>query len=274
MAKTRWSEYITVLRPVNCVLAAIAVLIGASIAHNTQFIFNNTILTAMASAFLICAGGQTINDYFDFEIDKRKGRHQFETKAHYLWYAIGLFAVGLAFSLLVNPFAFQIAGIMTILLIVYSGLLHRYKIFGNLIVALGTSLPLVFGATIFENYKIVLLLAASAFFANWAREIVKDVQDEEADRGKKITLPMLVRAHVLDWIVLGLSVIAIILAFVPVGLEWFGNLWYLILIGISSLFFLKAAWDFRTLKIDESQHTYKIAMAIALLGFLAGTFNG
>jgi len=44
----------------------------------------------------------------------------------------------------------------------------------------------------------------------------------------------------------------------------------LILIGLSSLLFIKATIDFRSLRIEESQTTFKIAMAIALLGFFSG----
>jgi geranylgeranylglycerol-phosphate geranylgeranyltransferase len=266
MGHTVWQT----IRPLNCLLAAFGVLIGAAVA-NFGLALSVPVLTAMIAAFLVCAGGQTINDYFDFAVDKRKGRHQFEDRNHYLWLSLALFAAGNALSWTLNGVAFQIAGAITILLVVYSGLLHRYKVFGNMVVALGTALPLIFGATVFGHYQAIIFLAGAAFLVNWAREIVKDVQDESANRGRKVTLPMLIRAHIVNTIMFILVIAAILVAFLPVVFDVFGNFWYMVLVGVASILFLKAAWELREFKPKASQTTFKIAMAVALIGFLAGT---
>ncbi|MDO8624781.1 MAG: digeranylgeranylglyceryl phosphate synthase, partial [Candidatus Diapherotrites archaeon] len=122
-------------------------------------------------------------------------------------------------------------------------------------------------------YQAVVFLATAAFLVNWAREIVKDVEDEQTDRGNKVTLPMMVRAHVVDAIVAVLVFAGIVVSFIPVYLELFGNFWYLLLVGIASMLFLKATWELKSFKPAQSQRTFKIAMAIALLGFLAGSFR-
>ncbi len=265
-------ESLNVLRPANGLMSALAVLIGAGIS-NLRFVFNDTIGLGMVAAFLICSAGQIINDYFDFEIDKTKNKPKLNNKNHYLIYAFFLFAFGNIAAFFVNQTAFQIAIGISILLIAYSAALSKFKFIGNIVIALGTALPLVFGATIFGRYQTILWLAASAFFANWAREIVKDVQDESTDEGKKVSLPMLVRASALDWILGVLVALAILSAFAPVALEQFGNFWFLVLIAMASGWFVKALHDFHNLKTAQSAESFKYAMILALVGFLVGTFQ-
>ncbi len=59
------NEYIKLIRPVDCVIASIGVFIGYSL--SIQGInFSLPLLYAMLAVFFVCAGGQTINDFFDF----------------------------------------------------------------------------------------------------------------------------------------------------------------------------------------------------------------
>ena len=60
--------YLELMRVNNCAMAAIAVLIGYTI---ITFDYSIYVGLAMLSAFLICGGGQAINDVFDFNIDKK-----------------------------------------------------------------------------------------------------------------------------------------------------------------------------------------------------------
>ncbi|MDI6720989.1 MAG: UbiA family prenyltransferase, partial [Candidatus Aenigmarchaeota archaeon] len=62
-------SYIKIIRPVNCVMAAIAVWLG-SIVAGSGILPGQNILYGMLSAFFICGAGMIANDYFDIEIDK------------------------------------------------------------------------------------------------------------------------------------------------------------------------------------------------------------
>jgi len=64
------SAYFKILRPLNCIISAVAVFIGFSVA-NSAVQFTIPLLMAMAAAFLICGAGQAINDYYDAKIDKK-----------------------------------------------------------------------------------------------------------------------------------------------------------------------------------------------------------
>jgi geranylgeranylglycerol-phosphate geranylgeranyltransferase len=113
-------------------------------------------------------------------------------------------------------------------------------------------------------------LAASAFLANWAREIVKDVEDLEADKGNKTTLPMLVKMSSIDAFIGLLLVVAIAVVYVPVALAIFGNTFFLVLVTIANILFILAFREFRSFHTNQSQRVFKAAMGIALFGFLTG----
>ncbi len=270
----QFSDLYRAVRIVNSFMAALAVFVGASIAL-AGFAIQWPVLIAMIAAFFVCAAGQIINDFFDFAIDLKKGHKKYESvnkenKQQLLWIAIVFFIIGNALAFLINQNAFLIALGISVLLIIYSSILQKQKWLGNLVVALGTALPLVFGAAVFGDFVVIAWLAASAFLANWAREIVKDVEDLEADQGHKMTLPMLFKMSTIDSVVASLVFLAIVFSYAPVFLNLFGNSAFLVLVTIANVLFLKAFWEFRSFKAKKSQQSFKIAMAIALLGFLLG----
>ncbi|MDP2974417.1 MAG: UbiA family prenyltransferase, partial [Candidatus Diapherotrites archaeon] len=64
------TKFVSIIRPLNCLMAAFGAFIGYSIA-GSAIQFQKEIGIAMAAAFLVCAGGMVINDYFDRNVDKR-----------------------------------------------------------------------------------------------------------------------------------------------------------------------------------------------------------
>lgn len=266
--------FIELIRPMNCFLAAIAVFIGYSVSV-FAIQLDLTLLIAMASAFLICGAGQAVNDVFDLKIDKKlhpkkplpSGRVSV-TGARYFYML--LFILGILLSFFINSTAFLIAIVFSILLLVYSIFMKEYKYLGNVVVALGTAFTLIYGAAISLNFSVVVFLAGSAFFANWGREIIKDAEDLDVDRGFKKSLPMLVPKEFIKWIVLALYILAIVLA----AYVWISGLlsgiFYIGLILISAVFFMLSFLLLFRGKLSEAQLQSKIAMAVALLAFLAG----
>ena len=166
------------LRPLNCIMAAFGVFIGHSIALGSIG-YSAWMLIAMAVAFIICGAGQAINDVFDSEIDAkiRPGKpipSKRISRRGALRYSIGLFVVGNLLALLLPVQAFFIAIIFSAILILYSAKMQKLKYVGNWIVALGTAFTLIFGASLLQNYSVVVVLAIAALLANAAREIIKD----------------------------------------------------------------------------------------------------
>ncbi|MDD5162735.1 MAG: UbiA family prenyltransferase [Candidatus ainarchaeum sp.] len=271
--------FFELIRPLNCLMAAFGVFVGYFIAFSgAGIVFSETqLIIAMLAAFFVCAAGQTINDVFDSEIDarirpKKPIPSKRITKDSAFWYSIGLFAIGNILALFLMPASIVISISFTVLLIVYSAKMQKTKFLGNWIVGLGTAFTLVFGATIIGNYNIVLFLAAAALLANVAREIIKDTEDIDADKGLKVSLPMVAGKQFAKAFVFALYIVAIILPlFVFFALK-FGNILFLVFAIVSAAIFLYSGKMFFDGKNDKAQLFSKIGMLIALIGFFAGAF--
>src|SRR3989344_7867355 len=94
-------ELIYALRPGNGVLAAIGVFTGFTVARGAIG-FNIDLAFAMLAAFFITGAGNVINDYFDFEIDKKLGKSKNMDAGALKTWAGFLFAAGLALAALIN----------------------------------------------------------------------------------------------------------------------------------------------------------------------------
>lgn len=263
------------LRPVNCAMAALGTFIGYSIA--TGLIQAQLgIIVAMASAFLVCGGGMAINDYYDRAIDKKLHPEKpipagkVSPKAAMAYSAL-LFLAGnaLAFHYLAaTPFFIVFA--FTLLLIAYSRFLSKAKYVGNIVVASGTAFTLVFGASLVGNYSAIAFFAASALFANIARELIKDLEDLKADAGFKKTLPMILNKKTIGLLVLACYLAAITTAFIPLAAFSFGGIFFTALVSAASIGFLYSYKLARERNYAKAQLVSKAAMIMALIGFLSG----
>ncbi len=268
-------HFITILRPLNCAMAAFGTLVGYSIA-SSSIQFNFAVAVAMAVAFLVCAGGMVVNDYYDREIDRKLHPDKpIVTGAikplAALAYASLLLLLGnlLAFHYL-TPVAFAIAFTFSMIFIVYSRLMAKAKYLGNFVVASGTAFTLVFGASLIGNYAVIGFLAAAALFANTARELIKDLEDVEADRSHKVTLPMLLQQKSVESIIFIYYAAAIVFVYIPVFLLAFGKLFFVAVVSVANLLFLLSFGKTVKKQFRQAQTLSKAAMLLALLGFLAG----
>jgi 4-hydroxybenzoate polyprenyltransferase len=277
------SDFIKILRPVNCVMAALGTFIGYSIASSLLECQPGILLEcqpgiglAMLVAFLVCGGGMVINDYFDLEIDRKQHPEKalvsgrIKPKAALLYSAL-LFLAGIVLAFLYLPTtAFIIALAFTILLVAYSRFLGKAKYLGNWVVASGTAFTLVFGASLVGNYTVVAWLAIAALFANLARELIKDVEDLKVDKGFKQSLPMVLGKKKTLWFAFLYYLIAIIAVYLPVFLHGFNSPAFIALVSIANLVFVASFRKARKRSYASAQKLSKIGMVVALIGFLAG----
>jgi len=190
-------EYLKLIRPVNCTMTAIAVYIGAVIAGATVSLSStNPVILGMVSAFLICAGGMSINDYFDVKADKINKRRRPVAKGtikkgNALLVAVLLSVLGLIAAYQISIPAFQIAILVAIVLFAYSFVLKKIVFIGNVAISSLVALSFIYGAVIGGAAFAVFYLALLAFFSNMGREIYKDIEDVMGDKkiGRK-TLPL------------------------------------------------------------------------------------
>lgn len=268
------SDYARILRPINCLMASAAAFTGYAIAIQ-KISLSPEILLGMLVVFLVCGAGQAINDYFDRNIDEKlhpeKPIPSGKIKPrNALFFSLLLFAIAIILSALLPFQSMLITIIFSILLALYSALIQKLKFIGNIVVALGTAFTIIFGASISGSLLVPVILAMTAFFSNLGREIVKDFEDMDADKGHKLSLPILLPKKTVFLVVFLLYMAAITNAYLPAFLGFFDSTAYILLVtaaGLALLYSFKLVLDE---KYPAAQLASKAAMAIALVSFIAG----
>lgn len=264
------NHYIELLRPKNCIIACIATLIGFSL---ITLDFGLNLVLALLVTFFVCGAGQAINDVFDYKIDKKINKNKpipskRITQQNALKYSIFLFTIGNLLALLINPIAFFISLTISIFLILYSSVLYKKKYFGNIVVAIGTALPFIFGAASAGNINaLIILFAISAFFANMARELTKDLEDIKKDKGFKITLPM-INEKLTHRLIILYYFISIGIA-VGIFAIYYISIFYIFFIYLTTFIFLNGMLQLRRKNFEMSQKHSKKGMVMSLVAFVS-----
>ena len=263
--------YLELMRFGNCAMAAIAVLIGYTI---VTLDFNIGTGLAMLSVFLICGGGQVINDVFDLEIDKKINKTKpipsGKIKANNATLFSGiLFLVGILIAFFINPLTFAIAIIFSFLLILYASVLYRIKYLGNIIVAAGTAFTFIYGASVTGNIPaLIIVFAISAFFANMAREITKDFQDLKKDKGFKKTMPMISK-KLGKGFAISYHLLAILFAIIAFIVFLPNNFVYLFFVLLATITFGRSIRLLLKNDFKQSQKGCKKGMLFSLLAYIS-----
>jgi geranylgeranylglycerol-phosphate geranylgeranyltransferase len=186
--------YITIPRPINLLLAFLSIFIGGFICGSLDQPIK--LILACFSGVFIMAGANTINDYFDIEIDrinkpKRPLPTGLLTPMEAYVYSLSLFLIGIILGAFIHRMAFCIAFLSSALLYIYSWKLKNSILLGNITVAFFTGLALVYGGLALGNIRRAVVVGIIAFLFHLSREIIKDIQDIEGDRALGIqTLPI------------------------------------------------------------------------------------
>jgi geranylgeranylglycerol-phosphate geranylgeranyltransferase len=264
-------DFFDLIRVGNCLMAAIATAIGYYLVTlETSFVLG----IAMLATFLICAGGQAINDVYDSEIDKKSKKQRPISSgkiSREIGYkiAIVLFGIGIIISFFLTQIAFAIAIISSVMLFAYASKMYKTKYIGNFVVATGTALPFIFGAaSISETIPLlVIILSLSAFFANLGREVTKDFEDIKKDKGFKKTLPM-INLSIARTMIVVYYFIAIFLGVYAYFVFDLGT-GYLIITIMAAFVFLYTVVLSEKKNYAKSQSTSKKGMFISLIAFIA-----
>lgn len=179
------SAYVELARPLNILIAAFAVLVGA-LASGPSFPGLPLLLACLVAA-LITGGANAINDVYDLEIDKvNKPRRPLPSgrlnRAQAAAFGAVLLAMGVAISPFLGLWGLAIALAVVLLLVGYSARLKGTPLWGNLTVALAAGLAFLYGGIAVGRPWPALIPAGFAFLFHLGREILKDSQDVAGDR--------------------------------------------------------------------------------------------
>ncbi|ASI99268.1 geranylgeranylglycerol-phosphate geranylgeranyltransferase [Thermococcus celer] len=213
--------FVEITRPHNCILAGLVGVLGSIVAVG-HFPGVITSLLVFLVVTLGCAGGNTINDYFDYEIDRinrpeRPLPRGAMSRKTALYYSLSLFAVGLALAYFINTADFVLAIVAYAAMVLYAWKLKPLPFVGNLVVASLTGATPLYGALAVNRIGLAGYLALCAFLVNVAREVIKDIEDVEGDitKGAK-TLPILWGRRKAAYIGAVFAVLTVVASFLPV----------------------------------------------------------
>ncbi|GIK58204.1 MAG: prenyltransferase [Chloroflexota bacterium] len=170
-------------RPLTSLTGGLAVLLGGYVAGTGA---GAQIGLATLATFLISMAANAWNDYLDIEID-RINQPQRPLPAGVVnprsaWlFSLALTLASLLIAAFINPAAFAIALVSTILLYLYSWKFKSTILFGNFTIAAISAMSAVFGGVAAGNVRPSLWLAAVILTAIMGREILKTLADYEGD---------------------------------------------------------------------------------------------
>jgi len=269
------SGYLGLFRLGNCAMGALGALLAAIVCVGIDGLeeFATEVLVSMAIVVLFTAGGNSLNDYFDRETDKvahprrpiPSGRVR---PSSALALSIALFASAQLLSFFVNIWSVLIVATSIIVMVGYEKLLKAEGFAGNLAISWLTGALFLFGGAAVDSLELAWILAALAFLATLGREIVKDVQDIEGDRGSRRTLPMRIGSRRAGVVGSMAFVAAVVLSPFPYLLELLGWEYLPVVVVADAIFIYCALIHFKN--PEKGQKVAKLAMFVALLAFLVG----
>ncbi len=179
--------YFLILRPLNCLITAASVMVGAWIGLPKYL--DARLLLAMIAGFLACGFGNVVNDLFDIDIDAVSApqRPLPTGKVKRNWVvveAIGCALVSLILAAIIDGKALALTAFALILLLSYAGLLKKYWL-ANIVVALLAGFSFLLGGIVRDNIAALFPFALSVL-VHMPREIIKDLIDEPGDRQRGI----------------------------------------------------------------------------------------
>jgi len=270
--------FIELLRPINSIMAAIAVFVGAVVVAGTFAYYMTPVHLAIIVTFIITGAGMTINDFFDMEIDFFNKRHrplpsERVTPKGAFMFSMVLFAIGIYISYFINVYCFVLAFINSFLLVLYSFKLKKVLVLGHVFVSYLVASSFVFGgfAVNLDNMVPVLVLSMIAFFSNISREIIKTIEDVRGDwHGRVKSLPITFGEKNARKIASILLAVSIILAPLPYLWSYMTTIYMLALIPGLVLFTFSIIWNQRGVSAEKVHKLMKVAMLACLLAFLVG----
>jgi len=290
----RARDVVELIRPLNCVFAGLAVLIGVFIAGET-FHFDGELVgidwtsyelvraaLAFAAAVLITGAGNAINDYFDRNIDKvnrpkrpiPSGRVEPSTA---LATSQAMFVFGILLTVPITVWCVVLAALNTLILASYAAGLKRKGLAGNITIGYLVGSTFLFGGLVIGDLQVASILAAMAALATVGRELIKDIEDMKGDRASRIvTMPLRYGARKAAALATVFIAAAIVLAPLPRILDIFGPV-YLWVVTVAVMIFIAAAVLILgaqdKVTAAKASLACKVGMGIGLLAFLVATIQ-
>tara|TARA_Y100000588_G_scaffold102191_1_gene111161 strand:- start:3 stop:842 length:840 start_codon:yes stop_codon:yes gene_type:complete len=178
--------YIMIIRPLNVFLGGLTILISSLIIK-----YEGPAISVILPSFVVMfftIGANTLNDYFDYEIDKinrpdRAISSGLVLRNQALILSLFSFIIGVLIALRLNKDSQLLSiGVSLPLIIAYNVKLKNYPLIGNIIVSLILAMSFIYAGLVFKKTEPLIIPALLAFGLTLIREIVKDLADIKGDK--------------------------------------------------------------------------------------------
>jgi geranylgeranylglycerol-phosphate geranylgeranyltransferase len=186
----RINGFVRLMRPINCVMMALAVVVGGVLgaAGFSDFAWLKVFLGAI-TGFMLTAASMAVNDYYDRAIDainepRRPIPSGLVSPKEALGFTFILSAVGFLAAFFTSFLCFAVSVAAWVILMLYVTVGKRSGLPGNFLVSACVAIPFLYGSLALLNVVSlnVLLFAGMAFLSNTGREVTKGIVDVKGDR--------------------------------------------------------------------------------------------
>lgn len=276
--------YVRLTRPINCVMMATAVIVGATLANPN--IGNNSwpsLIYGFFTGFMLTAASMTINDYYDRHIDATNEPNRpipsglIKPRGALIFAAI-LSMLGFVAAYLTNTPCLVTAIIAWTVFAAYTTVGKKSGLPGNLLVSTCVAIPFIYGMAIVAEVKLnVLLFASMAFLSNTGREITKGIVDVKGDATANVkTLAVRYGEKKAAIAAASFYVFSILLSLIPWLLNlvsfWFVPIVLIFDIGLAALSFLLLK-DYSRENARRIKNNVLLWFIIGLLAFIIGAIR-
>lgn len=235
------------VRPFNVALFAVGVGVGGMLGAAGRGMPTAAALTAAAaSAALVGAGGNALNDAFDVAIDRvNRPDRPIPAGVASVRTAWGVWSVttagGVALGAWVSPLHGLLAALAALALFAYNARLKRTMLAGNVVVAGVVALALAYGGAAVGGLRPALVGAVFAALTTFAREIVKDIEDAAGDAASGARTLAVAHGPAARRVAAGTLLVTVALTPFPFLLPYYGGL-FLLGVTAADALLLRALW--------------------------------
>jgi len=283
MSVYNFGAFLSLLRIQNCIMALVAVGIGAYLLPGLQPAKAHPL--AMAAAFFVCGLGNIVNDIFDRVSDRENHPRRALPSGRVTAKGASLLAsIFLIISLFLTIPLDDLSRVIVIgaivLVYLYNKWLKHLPYIGNLVVSVLTGLTFILGGTSAAGTKALelpgpIIAAGFSVLLNFTRELVKDIADRQGDsRGGSHTAPVTFGVRQTTMVALGASLVLAGACIWVYILNWFNEFYLWITLGVVLVPLLgEMVW----LSVRPTQGVsgkISVLLKIHMIGGLAALFWG
>ena len=265
------NKYLRLFRLGNVLIGSFAILIAAFMAAGTSMIDHwVNLVIGFFVVFCFIAGGNSLNDYVDVEIDRtahptRPVPSGQLTAIQARNIGIGMLVLSALLSLLtLDPYSIGIVIIAVVLMFSYEMYSKQRGLIGNITIAVMSGMVFLLAGALVGDWTANIAVGGMAALVTVGREISKDIEDMDSDIGRR-TLPMSIGVRNASIIASIFYIAGPVLSWYPLVQDPANYMYYSVILADIAFFYC-------AYKVFSDPHTAqkkaKIGMLFGLLAFI------